>query len=175
MAQKTRRVRKIAGGKPKPRRKTTARVSARKGFTARSGPVVAASPVEVTCKPGADKAAVQLRVSRGEKIRYELLFRGAQATFAVVDQHGVVILSNQDPPVAPGRYLKVWPGPGDAVKVPDDLNHVLGLHFIAATAYAWRATRVAANGTALEPLKDCVYERSSQTDNFFDPLRVFTA
>jgi hypothetical protein len=77
--------------------------------------------------------------------------------------------------VAPGQYVRDWPGPGDNVKVPDDLNHTLGMHFIAATAYAYRATRLSSTGATLEKLKNCTYQRGSQTDSFFDPLRVFTA
>ena len=171
-APRTKRASK--GGAKKTRAKGASRTTAVLGATPRA-PVVAASAVQRKCKPGQDKLAVQLDVSRGEKIRYEVRFRGAQATFAIVDQHGIVILSNQDPPIQPGLYVRVWPGPNDVVKVPDDLNHVCGMHFIAATDYALRATRVAANGNALEPLKDCVFTRSNQTDSFFDPLRIFTA
>jgi hypothetical protein len=138
----------------------------------RSDPVAAASNVDVACR--ANTMAVQLQVSEGEKIRYEVLFRGAQATFAIVDQHGVVILSSQDAPVEPGHFLTIWPTPTTNVKIPDDLTHTFGMHFIAATTYNWIATRIAKDGSPIEPLKNCTYERSSQTDSFFDPLRVFT-
>ena len=164
--------RRRAPAKP---RAAKSRAAAPRGFATRSGTVAAASAVSVLCKPDEDKAATLLRVSRGETIRYEVSFKGAQGTFAIVDQHGAVILSNQDAAVAPGQYVRDWPRPGDNVKVPDDLNHTLGMHFIAATAYAYRATRLSSTGATLEKLKNCTYQRGSQTDSFFDPLRVFTA
>lgn len=71
-------------------------------MTTRSEPVAAASNVDVACS--ANTMAVQLQASQGETIRYEVFFKGAQATFAIVDQHGVVILSSQDPPVEPGHF-----------------------------------------------------------------------
>lgn len=164
-----------ARAKKPARRAKPARASSPRGFATRSAPVAAAAAVSVSCKPDEDKAATLLRVSRRETIHYEVSFKGAQGVFAIVDQHGTVILSNQDVPVSPGLYVRDWPRPGDDVKVPDDLNHTLGMHFIAATAYAYQAVRRSSTGAVLEKLKNCVYERSSQTDSFFDPLRVFTA
>ena len=173
----TKKGRKKSTARPAKRRRAAAkpRAAAPRGFATRSGTVAAASAVSVLCKPDEDKAATLFHVSRGETIRYEVSFKGAQGTFAIVDQHGTVILSNQDAAVAPGQYVRDWPGSGDDVKVPDDLNHTLGMHFIAATAYAYRATRLSSTGATLEKLKNCTYQRGSQTDSFFDPLRVFTA
>lgn len=128
--------------------------------------------VTYKCDPDGDLLATELDVSNGEYLDYEVMFQGAQATFAVVDQHGTVILSANDAPIAPGRYAKRWPtGPA---RVPDDLNHTLGVHFLAATKYAYRVTRRSKAGAPIETCKSCSYESTTSTDSFFDPLRIFT-
>jgi hypothetical protein len=124
-----------------------------------------------TCN--SSKMAVQLDVTNGETILYQVSFTGAQGVFAIVDQHGVIILDNSKP-TAPGTFEVRWPGPNDNVKIPDDLNHVLGMHFISAVTYTYKVNRCDAAKNPIEDLKDCTYTRSAQTDSFFVPLRIFT-
>jgi hypothetical protein len=128
--------------------------------------------VKHSCAKDRDLLATELDVTNGEVLEWEVTFLGAKPTFAVVDQHGTVVLSPKDKPAGPGRYLKRWPS--KKVRVPDDLNFTLGMHFIAATRYAYRVTRRTAGGHVIETCKDCTYASTTATDSFFDPLRVFT-
>lgn len=122
-----------------------------------------------------DFLATELDVTNAETLIYEVSFKGAQAIFAVSDQHGTIILSPSDPSVAAGCWRKTWPTSPEDVKVPDDLNHVLGIHFTGgATQYAYKVTRCDKTGTIIATCKDCVYTNTSPTDSFFEPLRVFT-
>lgn len=128
--------------------------------------------VKFSCRDGGDLLATELDVSNGEFLEYEVSFQGAKPTFAVVDQHGTVVLSPKNQPVAPGRYVKRWPA--KKVRVPDDLNFTLGVHFIAAIQYAYQVRRKSKTGKLIETCKDCTYASTTATDSFFDPLRVFT-
>lgn len=127
-----------------------------------------------TCEPGRNQAAVRLRVSQGETLRYEVVVDGPHGSFVIADEGDTVILSDRDPAASPGRYVRVWPGAGDSVGPGDEVSHSLGLTFLGAISYTWTITRVAASGAAVATLKRCRYERTQQTDVFFDALSIFT-
>jgi len=121
--------------------------------------------------------ALVLDVTNGEKLLYEVTFEGgAQPVFAIVNQHGAVILSAASGADADGVYRTIWPDDPDAIEVPNDLTHTLGMHFVVATKYGWRVTRLAADDSAIEVHKDCKYESNphSSEDEWFAPLRIFT-
>jgi hypothetical protein len=99
---------------------------------------------------------------------------GAQAVFAITDQHGEVILSPATPQVSPGTYETTWPQSNSNVKVPDDLNHALGMHFLTAPQYDYTITHHAKNGSVLSVRKKCQYVSTVQTDFFFEPFRILT-
>src|ERR1043165_8678000 len=111
--------------------------------------------VNYSCESDGDLLATELEVSNGEYLEFEVSFQGAKATFAVVDQHGTIVLSPKNAPESPGRYVSRWPK--SKVKVPDDLNFTLGVHFIAATQYAYLVTRRTKGGKLIEKCKDCTY------------------
>lgn len=127
-----------------------------------------------TCEPGRNQAAVRLRVSQGETLRYEVVVDGPHGSFVIADEGDTVILSDRDPAASPGRYVRVWPGAGDSVGPGNEVSHSLGLTFLGAISYTWTITRVAASGAAVATLKRCRYERTQQTDVFFDALSIFT-
>jgi hypothetical protein len=91
----------------------------------------------------------------------------------LVDQHGRILLSDTDPPVGAGHYRRKWPD-GDQVQAPDDLNHVLGILFLAAVEYEFIVSECDAGGNLISLRKHCTYKSTTATDKFFDPVRVFT-
>jgi hypothetical protein len=114
----------------------------------------------------------------GERLHHEVTFEdGAQPVFAIVNQHGTVILSKAWPPDENGVYGTTWPDDPAAIEIPNGLMHTLSLHFIFATKYRWRVTRVDEAGDELEVLKECTYESEphSSEDEWFSPIRIFTS
>jgi len=129
----------------------------------------------VTAKCTADQLATELDITNGEALTYEVSFKGAQAIFSIVDQHGTIILSPADPPISAGHWRKRWPGKKGDAKAPDDLNHVFGMHFVGgATEYNYKVTRRDKNSHVIDTCKNCKYTSTAPDDSFFDPLRVFT-
>jgi len=123
-----------------------------------------------------DLAAV-LNVTAGERILYEMWFEGgAQPLFAIVDQHGTVVLSQSHAPDHDGAYRRIWPSDLSNIEIPNYLTHMCGMHFALATRYHWRVTRLDVNGDAIEIHKDCTYESDphDSRDEWFAPFRVFT-
>ena len=161
---------KSAGAAAKPARAAVTTAGATRAATA-----AVAGLAQRTCEPGQNKAAVQLRISQGETLRYEIAVNGPHGTFAIADETDAVILSDRDPQTSPGRYVRIWPGAGDTVGAGEELSHNLGLGFLGAISYTWKVTRVAGGGADGETLKNCRYERSVQTDVFFDALSIFTS
>ena len=124
-----------------------------------------------------DALAIELDVTAGETLLYEVEFEGgAQPTFAIVNQHGVEILASGSEPDGDGVYRSPWPKPELQIEVPNDLTHTLGMHFVFATKYGYRIHKRDAAGTSTL-VKDCTYESEphSSTDHFFAPFRIFTS
>lgn len=124
-----------------------------------------------------DGLSTELVVTEGETLVYEVAFKGgAEANFAIVDQRGSVILGSQDPPDPDGVYRKRWPADPDGVEAHNEVNHVLGMHFVTATEYAYRIVRKAREGKTIAVLKSCTYtsDPHDSTDQFFTPFRVST-
>ncbi|MGH0034657.1 MAG: hypothetical protein ACQGVK_06480 [Myxococcota bacterium] len=121
--------------------------------------------------------ATELDVSNGEQLLYEVkLARGAQPVFAIVDQNEQPVLGSDDPPDPDGVFRAKWPPDPNAVQIPNDLAHTLGMHFVTAVEYHYRVTRIDGNGQTLDVLKDCSYvsDPHESTDRFHVALRVFT-
>lgn len=128
--------------------------------------------VDRKCLPDADKLTATVNLTAGQNLLYEVTPQGAQPIFSLVDQHGHVVLSDADQPQG-SVYRVRWPGT-HPVHFPDDLNHVLGLHFIAAVEYQFRATVCAADNQPISVRKNCTYSSTTPTDKWFVPLRIFT-
>lgn len=130
--------------------------------------------VKRSCHKDQDLLAVELNVTEGEYLVYEVSFQGAQGVFSIVDQHGTIILSPASGPVAPGQYQKKWPANMSEVKIPDDLNHTLGIHFIGAVKYTYKATQYNKADQQISVCKNCEYESNTPTDSYFAHLRILT-
>lgn len=81
---------------------------------------------------------VPIRVRNGERIRHEVSFRGASASFAITSVPPGNLLLNQDDPGPVWR--REWRRPGD----PADPNpvHAIVMAFIQAVSYRWQVFHV---------------------------------
>ena len=129
--------------------------------------------VSADCVKGENLLAIELDVTNGEYLVYEVSFKGAQALFTVVDQHGVIIMDPKDA-VSKSRFQRKWPAKKSDVKVPDDVNHVFSMSFLVATEYDYVVTRRSKKGAKLEACKNCTYTSKTATDTYHVPLRIFT-
>ena len=120
--------------------------------------------VSADCEKGENLLAIKLDVTNGEYLVYEVAFKGAQALFTVVDQHGVIVMDPTDA-ISKSRFKCEWPAKKGDVKVPDDLNHVFSMSFVTAAEYDYVVIRRSKAGKKLEAVKNCTYASKVATDH----------
>lgn len=128
--------------------------------------------MSVTPKCNADDEAVDVDVTNGQFVEFEVSFKGAQPLFAVVDDSKRVILSAHDQPVSPGLYRTKWPAKPSSVKSGDAVEAALGVQFIAATQYTCKITCKATDGSVVRVAKDCTYTGTDAADTFHTSLTL---
>ena len=111
---------------------------------------------------------VELDVSAKDFLEYRLTCRGAQASFAIVDDLQDV-LTPADRMTA-GEFGIEW-HPQESWDGAD--THNFRAAFLNADSYTLKISHCRSNGSVIRVLRNCTYSRSDRYDTAIDSIRVY--
>jgi hypothetical protein len=117
-----------------------------------------------------EPGGVLLHASAGDFILHEVTASGINPLFSLVDSSSQRVLLTINSPAAGETRSRQWPLPADPVNVTT--VHTLGLSFLGAIKYTWKAT-LHSSGIQ-QVVADVDYESTNPEQAQFDSLAVTT-